>query len=339
MRCAPDSCSSCWARSSSRSWMRTVRSSPNRRGVSGREPHAHLGGEPVPPAHALARAHRRPGRRSVRGCGEQHPALEPRAADRRRGRAQPVAVALPGRAERAPAQRADGAHERGRCRAVSAFEREPVLPAHALDRQRRGRSARAWQVAAALPRPRRDDDGEHPGSGRRGGAAPVARAADDRGAGRGMGGAPGAVPAVGVLRGARGAHRVAARAAPAPGERARIRARRNGRMTIEGRYRAAHRPSYALAAVDLLAQALAVRGPIAPPTCPLSCAIVEQLAPVARTFTPPLMLELRQSANGSVLFDGRYRVGDGPLRDVPLGDGQYTAELRGDYYRPQRFTL
>jgi len=110
-------------------------------------------------------------------------------------------------------------------------------------------------------------------------------------------------------------------------------------MTIEGRYRAAHRPSYALAAVDLLAQALAVRGPIAPPTCPLSCAIVEQLAPVARTFTPPLMLELRQSANGSVLFDGRYRVGDGPLRDVPLGDGQYTAELRGDYYRPQRFTL
>jgi len=110
-------------------------------------------------------------------------------------------------------------------------------------------------------------------------------------------------------------------------------------MTIEGRYRAAHRPTFAVAAADLLAQALAARGPIAPPNCPLSCAVVAQLAPVARSFDPPLMLELRQGTNGSLLFDGRYRVGDGPLHDFPLGDGSYTAELRGDHYRPQPFTL
>ena len=110
-------------------------------------------------------------------------------------------------------------------------------------------------------------------------------------------------------------------------------------MTLVGRYRAAHRPSFAVAAVDLLGQALAVRGPLAPPTCPLACAIAAQLAPVARTFTPPLMLELLQSANGSLVFDGRYRVGDGPVREIPLGDGRYAAELRGDHYRPQPFTL
>lgn len=110
-------------------------------------------------------------------------------------------------------------------------------------------------------------------------------------------------------------------------------------MTLVGRYRAAHRPGFAVAAVDLLAQALAVSGPVAPPNCPLACAIVAQLAPVARVFDPPLMLELRQGANGSLLLDGRYGVGDGPLRDVPLGAGSYTAELRGDHYLPQPFAL
>jgi hypothetical protein len=110
-------------------------------------------------------------------------------------------------------------------------------------------------------------------------------------------------------------------------------------VTIEGRYSATHRPSFAVAAVDLLAQALAARGPIAPPNCALSCAIVAQLAPVARAFDPPLMLELQQRVNGALTFDGRYRIGDGPLRDVSLGDGSYTAELRGDHYRPSRFQL
>ena len=110
-------------------------------------------------------------------------------------------------------------------------------------------------------------------------------------------------------------------------------------MTIEGRYRAAHRPTFAVLAVDLLAQALAARGPIAPPNCALACAVVEQLTPVARTFTPPLLLELVQGTNGNLLLDGRYRVGDGPVRDVPLGAGSYTAELRGDHYRAQRFDL
>jgi hypothetical protein len=110
-------------------------------------------------------------------------------------------------------------------------------------------------------------------------------------------------------------------------------------MTLVGRYRAAHRPSFAVAAVDLLARALAVSGPIAPPNCRLTCAIVAQLAPAARVFDPPLMLELRQSANGSLLLDGRYRIGDGQLSPAVLGDGSYTAELRGDHYRPQQFPL
>lgn len=110
-------------------------------------------------------------------------------------------------------------------------------------------------------------------------------------------------------------------------------------MTIVGRYRAAHRPTFALAAVDVLAQALAVRGPIAPPTCALKCVIVGQTTPVARKFDPPLVLETSKRENGSIVFDGRYRVGDGPVRDVPLSNGQYDAELRGEYYRPAEFKL
>jgi hypothetical protein len=110
-------------------------------------------------------------------------------------------------------------------------------------------------------------------------------------------------------------------------------------MTLVGRYRAAHRPQFAVAAVDLLGRALATRGPLAPPTCPLACVITAQVAPVARKFDPPLSLESRQSANGSLVLDGRYRVGDGPVRDVPLADGTYDAELRGEHYRPQPFAL
>jgi hypothetical protein len=110
-------------------------------------------------------------------------------------------------------------------------------------------------------------------------------------------------------------------------------------MTIEGRYRAAHRPAYAMAAVDLLARALAARGPLAPPTCALSCVLVAQVAPVARGFDPPLVLEIHQRENGSIVFDGRYRVGDGRVRDVPLSDGRYDAELRGEHYLPTKFTF
>jgi hypothetical protein len=110
-------------------------------------------------------------------------------------------------------------------------------------------------------------------------------------------------------------------------------------MTIVRNYRAAHRPQFAIAAVDLLAQALAARGPLAPPTCALACVIVAQVAPVARTFSAPLSLVLRQRDNGALLLDGRYRVRDGPVRDMPLGDGVYAAELRGKHYRAQPFSL
>lgn len=110
-------------------------------------------------------------------------------------------------------------------------------------------------------------------------------------------------------------------------------------MTLVGRYRAVHRPQFALAAVDVLGQALAARGPLATPTCPIACLIVEQLTPVARAFDPPLALELRQSPNGTLVIDGRYRIGDGPVRDLLLPDGLYDAELRGDHYIPESFAL
>jgi hypothetical protein len=96
---------------------------------------------------------------------------------------------------------------------------------------------------------------------------------------------------------------------------------------------------YAVGTVDLLGQALAVNGPLAQPTCQLSLVLTAQTAPAARTFDPPLTLEVRQTPNGALLIDGRYHVGDGPVRDVPVADGTYSAQVRGDFFRAQPFTL
>lgn len=110
-------------------------------------------------------------------------------------------------------------------------------------------------------------------------------------------------------------------------------------MTLIGRYRMALRPLYVVGAVDLLGRVLATRGPLAGPTCTLQLVLVAQTAPVARTFVPSLSLEVQQSPSGALQIDGRYRVGEGPVRDVPIADGTYDAELRGEHYRPQPFVL
>jgi hypothetical protein len=110
-------------------------------------------------------------------------------------------------------------------------------------------------------------------------------------------------------------------------------------VAVIGRYRAVQRPQFAVGSIDVLARALATQGPFAPPSAPLDCVILRQTAPAARAFVPPLALVVRQTAHGFLVFDGRYRVGDGPVHDLPLADGTYEAELRGSYYRPTRFEL
>lgn len=110
-------------------------------------------------------------------------------------------------------------------------------------------------------------------------------------------------------------------------------------MAIIGRYRAVQRPQFAVGAVDLLARALETQGPFAPPAGAVDCVILGQTAPTARTFDPPLRLVARQTANGFLVLDGRYRIGEGPVRDVPLADGTYDAQLRAAAFQPGKFAL
>lgn len=110
-------------------------------------------------------------------------------------------------------------------------------------------------------------------------------------------------------------------------------------MAVIGRYRATQRPQFAVGAIDVLARTLATQGPFAPPATALDCVILRQTAPSARGFDPPLALVVRQTPNGFLVLDGRYRVGDGPVRDTPLADGSYDAELRGIAFQPRRFVL
>ena len=110
-------------------------------------------------------------------------------------------------------------------------------------------------------------------------------------------------------------------------------------MAVIGRYRAVQRPQFAVGAVDLLARALATQGPFAAPASAVECVILGQTAPAARTFDPPLRLVTRQTTNGFLVLDGRYRIGEGPVRDVPLADGTYDAQLRGAAFQPTKFAL
>jgi hypothetical protein len=110
-------------------------------------------------------------------------------------------------------------------------------------------------------------------------------------------------------------------------------------VAVIGRYRAVQRPQFAVGAIDLLARALATQGPFAPPASAVDCVILGQTAPTARTFDPPLKLVARQTANGFLVLDGRYRIGEGPVRDVPLAEGTYAAQLRGAAFQPSSFDL
>jgi len=110
-------------------------------------------------------------------------------------------------------------------------------------------------------------------------------------------------------------------------------------VAVIGRYRATQRPQFAIGAIDLLARAFATQGPLAPPVGALECVILRRTAPAARTFDPPLVLAARQTPTGFLILDGRYRMGDGPVSDLLLGDGTYDAELRGDAFQPRAFVL
>jgi hypothetical protein len=110
-------------------------------------------------------------------------------------------------------------------------------------------------------------------------------------------------------------------------------------VAVIGRYRATQRPQFAVGAVDVLARALMTQGPFAPPAGTLDCVLLRRTAPAAREFDPPLVLMARQTPNGFLVLDGRYRVGDGPVRDTPLADGTYDAELRGAAFQTAPFVL
>jgi hypothetical protein len=104
-------------------------------------------------------------------------------------------------------------------------------------------------------------------------------------------------------------------------------------------YLATHRPRFAVGVIDALAQALTIQGPLAAPVGDLRCQVVQQLTPVARGFTPPLLLQTTQTANGFLILEGTYRTQGNAEAVLPLGNGQYLVEISGSYYQSAQFLL
>jgi hypothetical protein len=98
-------------------------------------------------------------------------------------------------------------------------------------------------------------------------------------------------------------------------------------------HRATHGRHVALGVIDGLARALRVLGTVPPPLGRIECQIVRQTAPIARTFTPPLILSTFRNSTGFVIADGTYAREGEPGERRPLGDGIYKLRVRGEYYR------
>jgi hypothetical protein len=104
-------------------------------------------------------------------------------------------------------------------------------------------------------------------------------------------------------------------------------------------FQAVHTRLVALSVTDGLLRALRVAGALPPPLGDVECRIVEQTAPVARAFEPPLVLTSFRNPSGFLLIDGSYARDSDPERRFPLGDGTYSIEVRGEYYQPETFPL
>jgi hypothetical protein len=103
--------------------------------------------------------------------------------------------------------------------------------------------------------------------------------------------------------------------------------------------RAAHSRLVALSVVDGLARALRTAGEFPPPVGEITCQIVEQLVPVARTFDPPLLLWTVRNRSGYLALDGTYAHDRDRGPRLPLGNGTYRIRVRGDYYQDTDFML
>ncbi len=99
-----------------------------------------------------------------------------------------------------------------------------------------------------------------------------------------------------------------------------------------------HATRVGISVTDALVRALRTAGTFPPLAGAVECRVVEQTAPVARTFTPPRRLHTVPHAGGFLSTEGVWTpVEPGP--PLPLSPGTYSVEVRGDYYRPLVFTL
>jgi hypothetical protein len=102
---------------------------------------------------------------------------------------------------------------------------------------------------------------------------------------------------------------------------------------------AVHTRLWAISVTDGLARALRVAGEFPPPAGAVACQIPEQLAPLARTFEPPLVLWSFRNHSGFLIVDGTVAHEGDRERRIPLGAGTYRVRVRAAYYQDQEFTL
>jgi hypothetical protein len=100
-----------------------------------------------------------------------------------------------------------------------------------------------------------------------------------------------------------------------------------------------HTRFVAISVTDGLVRALRIAGEFPRPLGPITCHIVRQLLPVARTFDPPLLLQTFRNASGFLATDGSYRADAAGPRTWPLGAGTYRVEVRSPIYQAQGFDL
>jgi hypothetical protein len=111
-------------------------------------------------------------------------------------------------------------------------------------------------------------------------------------------------------------------------------------MAISDTYeRAAHSRRYAVSLVDALAVVLGTKGPVAPPLGSISCEINRQIAPIAATFEPPLILWTIRNPSGFLICDGTYAREGSTASRFPLPDGTYRLRISGTYYQDLEFNL
>jgi hypothetical protein len=100
-----------------------------------------------------------------------------------------------------------------------------------------------------------------------------------------------------------------------------------------------HSRLFALSVSDALARAIHIAGDFPPLLGEIECEIVEQTAPVARKFEPPLSLTSFRNASGFVILDGTYSRAEFGRRTLPLAAGTYLVRVVGDYYQPGEVSI